>query len=236
MIEDNLSIRAYSKQQKGHVHAYHQLVLPILGTIIIELEGYRGKVSVGECVVIQAQAFHLFKADEAARFIVADLNELPDSLINMASSVFSMSAPLRAYLLFIEQQLEYKVDKPLEKMMLEIFTKLLSEQSAGEQIDPRVRRVLQFISDDLSLPFNINQLAEMACLSPTQFKKVFKQCTGQSLLQHITVQRMEKAKALLTHTDVPVQLISEQVGYNDVSAFSRRFSQFYQLSPRQIRS
>ncbi|WP_409439362.1 helix-turn-helix domain-containing protein [Psychromonas sp. GE-S-Ul-11] len=235
-MQDSLSIRAYSKQQKGHVHSYHQLVLPILGTIILELEGYTGKVSVGECVVIPAQVFHLFKADEAARFIVADLNELPDNLLRMASLVFSMSAPLRTYLSFIEQQLEYKVDKSLEKMMIEMFNKLLSEQRAEEQIDPRIRRVLQTISDDLSQSFNINQLAEMACLSPTQFKKVFKQCTGQSVLQHITVQRMEKAKALLTHTDVPVQLISEQVGYSDISAFSRRFSQFYKLSPRQIRS
>ncbi|RBW46532.1 AraC family transcriptional regulator [Psychromonas sp. B3M02] len=234
-MQDNLSIRAYSKQQKGHVHCYHQLVLPIIGTIIIELEGYTGKVSVGECVVIPAQVFHLFKADESARFIVADLNQLPDNLLSMSSSVFAMSAPLRSYLLFIEQQLQHKVDQSLEKMMIEMFSKLLSEQIAGEQIDPRVRAVLQTISDDLSQPLHVNQLAQLACLSPTQFKKVFKQCIGQSVLQYITEQRMEKAKALLTHTDIPVQLISEQVGYSDISAFSRRFSQFYQLSPRQIR-
>ncbi|MEG3753714.1 AraC family transcriptional regulator [Psychromonas arctica] len=234
-MQDNLSIRAYSKQQKGHVHCYHQLVLPIIGTIIIELEGYTGKVSVGECVVIPAQVFHLFKANESARFIVADLNHLPDNLLSMSSSVFAMSAPLRSYLLFIEQQLQHKVDQSLEKMMIEMFSKLLSEQIAGEQIDPRIRAVLQSISDDLSQPLHVNQLAQLACLSPTQFKKVFKQCIGQSVLQYITEQRMEKAKALLTHTDIPVQLISEQVGYSDISAFSRRFSQFYQLSPRQIR-
>jgi len=234
-MQDNLSIRAYSKQQKGHVHCYHQLVLPIIGTIIIELEGYTGKVSVGECVVIPAQVFHLFKANESARFIVADLNHLPDNLLSMSSSVFAMSAPLRSYLLFIEQQLQHKVDQSLEKMMIEMFSKLLSEQIAGELIDPRIRAVLQSISDDLSQPLHVNQLAQLACLSPTQFKKVFKQCIGQSVLQYITEQRMEKAKALLTHTDIPVQLISEQVGYSDISAFSRRFSQFYQLSPRQIR-
>lgn len=234
-MQDNLSIRAYSKQQKGHVHCYHQLVLPVIGTIIIELEGYTGKVSVGECVVIPAQVFHLFKANESARFIVADLNHLPDNLLSMSSSVFAMSAPLRSYLVFIEQQLQHKVDQSLEKMMIEMFNKLLSEQIAGEQIDPRIRAVLQIISDDLSQPLHVNQLAQLACLSPTQFKKVFKQCIGQSVLQYITEQRMEKAKALLTHTDIPVQLISEQVGYSDISAFSRRFSQFYQLSPRQIR-
>ncbi|WP_419535300.1 helix-turn-helix domain-containing protein [Endozoicomonas sp.] len=43
---------------------------------------------------------------------------------------------------------------------------------------------------------------------------------------------MEKAKALLTHTDLPIQLIAERVGYNDVSAFSRRFTSHFGLSPK----
>tara|TARA_R110001583_G_scaffold2831_2_gene19685 strand:- start:16165 stop:16887 length:723 start_codon:yes stop_codon:yes gene_type:complete len=235
-MEDNLSIRAYSKQRRGHVHCYHQLVLPILGTIIIELDGYQGKVSVGECVVIQSDTFHLFRANEAARFIVADLNLLPDNLLNMDSVVFSVSSPLRSYLFFIEKQLQHKVDSSIERLMQKMFFQLLQQQKAGAQMDPRVRAVIQHISDDLSLTFTINGLADIACLSPTQFKKVFKQSIGQSVLQYITVQRMEKAKALLTHTDVPVQLISEQVGYSDISAFSRRFSHFFGLSPRQLRS
>ncbi len=45
---------------------------------------------------------------------------------------------------------------------------------------------------------------------------------------------MEKAKALLTHTDLPVQLIAERVGYTDLSAFSRRFSIHFGLSPREL--
>ncbi|WP_350629915.1 helix-turn-helix domain-containing protein, partial [Pseudoalteromonas sp. Q36-MNA-CIBAN-0048] len=48
----------------------------------------------------------------------------------------------------------------------------------------------------------------------------------------ITEKRMQKAKALLTHTDLPIQIIAEQVGYNDLSAFSRRFSLYFGLSPR----
>ncbi|POF56904.1 AraC family transcriptional regulator, partial [Vibrio vulnificus] len=51
-------------------------------------------------------------------------------------------------------------------------------------------------------------------------------------LQYITALRMEKAKALLTHTDLPVQRVAEQVGYSDLSAFSRRFSRHFGLSPR----
>lgn len=235
-MEDSLTIRAYSKQRRGHAHSHHQLVLPILGSINIELEGYQGKVSVGECVVIQSGQFHHFRANEAARFIVADLNTLPENLLSMESLVFPISSPLRSYLSFIEQQLEHRVDRSIENAMVVMFSMLLAQQQADEQLDPRIRAAIQHIQNDLSLHFAIEDLAKLACLSPTQFKKLFRQACGTSVLQYVTKQRMEKAKALLTHTDMPVQLIAEQVGYNDMSAFSRRFSAFFGRSPRQIRS
>ncbi len=234
-MEDSLTIRAYTKQRRGHAHPHHQLVLPILGTINIELEGYQGKVSVGECVLIHQNRFHHYRANESARFIVADLQSLPQNLMVMESLVFSISPPLRAYLTFVEKQLEHRVDITIENAMVQMFNQLLEQQQADEQIDPRIRKVLQHIGDDLSENFSVESLAKIACLSSTQFKKVFREATGQSVLKYITTLRMEKAKALLTHTDMPVQLISEQVGYSDLSAFSRRFSSFFGVSSRELR-
>lgn len=235
MLENNLTIRAYTRQRRGHAHEHHQLVLPILGTIIIELEGYQGKVSVGECVVIQANTFHHFRANEAARFIVADLNTLPENLLNMDTLVFPISSPLQSYLTFVESQLQHRVTPTIEEPMVDMFMKLLAEQQAGQQLDHRVRAVLHHIEEDLARVITVDNLAKVACLSPTQFKKIFKQSTGLSVLQYVTKQRMEKAKALLTHTDIPVQLIAERVGYADLSAFSRRFSLSFGLSPRELR-
>lgn len=50
-------------------------------------------------------------------------------------------------------------------------------------------------------------------------------------MQYITHVRMEKAKALLAHTDYPVQLVAKKVGYTDVSSFSRRFTAHFGLPP-----
>ncbi|WP_332248847.1 AraC family transcriptional regulator [Psychromonas ingrahamii] len=91
-----------------------------------------------------------------------------------------------------------------------------------------------FIDANLSASLQILELAKIAYLSPTQFKKLFTNNLGISAYKYITQKRMEKAKALLTHTDLPVQLIAQQVGYNDLSAFSRRFSLYFGLSPRAL--
>jgi len=71
-------------------------------------------------------------------------------------------------------------------------------------------------------------------LSETQFKKLFKQQTASTVMRYVTKLRMEKAQALLMHTDYPLQIIGEKVGYKDLSAFSRKFSQFYGFPPTKF--
>lgn len=233
-MKNSLSIRAYTKQPESHFHPYHQLVLPIQGTINIELDGYNGKVSVGECAVIKAGKQHHFSANEAARFIVVDLQTLPSSLLKSEQVVFTTTPPLRNYLHFVESQLEYQVDQSIEEGIFQLFYILLCKHPLTQQVQQRIRVVQAFINDNIADNLSISTLAQIAYLSPTQFKKLFKDNLGISAHKYITEKRMQKAKALLTHTDLPIQIIAKQVGYNDLSAFSRRFSLYFGLSPRRF--
>ena len=81
----------------------------------------------------------------------------------------------------------------------------------------------------------IKSLAKVAFLSETQFKKLFKQQTGMTVMEYVTKLRMEKAQALLTHTDYSLQIVGEKVGYSELSSFSRKFSQYFNLSPTQFK-
>lgn len=230
---NSLSIRAYSRQHQSHAHPFYQLVLPVQGSIQIELEDYSGSVGVGDGIIIPAGMQHLFAADEHARFVVADLDTLPESLLQ--ARFISLNPPLASFLSFVQSQLEYQVDPTLEDTTLELFWQLLSRHQFNAIHDPRIQAVQSYIRDRLATALSINELAEVACLSPTQFKLRFKRQLGESVYTYLTRQRLEKAKALLTHTDLPVQRIAEQVGYQDPSAFSRRFHRWYGLSPRAFR-
>jgi AraC-like DNA-binding protein len=231
-MKTNLTIRSYSKQFRSHVHPYYQLVLPLQGSINIKMEGYCGKVTVGECVVILCGIEHAFNAEEAARFIVVDMDELPENIINSKRIVFSLTPPMMSFLQFIEKQIEFQVNMEIESDILNIFSKLLSQQADSRELDTRIRDVKIYISQNLERPLSIQELADMACLSATQFKKVFTSDLGVSVYQYIIQERMEKAKALIVHTDLPFQHIAEKVGYKDQSAFSRRFANYYGIPPR----
>lgn len=230
---NTLSLRTYNTRSQLHQHSYTQLVLPVAGEISIEVEDFSGEVGIGECVLIRPSQVHRFSAPDAARFIVADCDPLP-KMLTEAPVVFTIDAPLKSFLLFVEIQLQSRSDSATEALLFNLFTHLLSAQPKQPQLDSRIRRVLAFIESHITEPLKIAQLADIACLSPTQFKKHFREGTGQSVQDYLTTQRMERARALLTHTDLPVQQVAEQVGYTDISAFSRRFSLYFKQSPRHF--
>ncbi len=233
-VATHLSIRSYSRQRHGHAHDFHQLVLPLRGVIEIEFEAYSGNVAPGECVLIRRGQVHHFTADTEARFVVADMDSLPGNLAGSSPVVFSISPPLIRYLDFIEAQLQHQLNPGLEQSMSQVFAQLLAEQRLMPQVDQRIRRVLRYMAERLEQRLAIHELARVACLSETQCKKLFREQVGMTVMQYLTQMRMDRARALLQHTDYSIQRIAEQVGYTDVSAFSRRFSACFGMSPTRF--
>jgi len=72
---------------------------------------------------------------------------------------------------------------------------------------------------DLSLA----DIAGHVKLSSTHLCSVFKRITGKNISDCITAVRMERAKALLLSTNLPLKDISETVGYSNQYYLSARF-------------
>jgi AraC-like DNA-binding protein len=117
--------------------------------------------------------------------------------------------------------------------MMQTFCCLLAEQQVLRFFDHRIQKVLDYIESHLATSLSNQQLAAVAYLSLTQLKKLFKQQTGLSVSQYVRQARMEKAQALLRHTDYPVQIVAQTVGYSDHAAFSRSFAKYCGMSPSQ---
>ncbi|MFP2770536.1 helix-turn-helix transcriptional regulator [Oceanisphaera sp. KMM 10153] len=233
-MPNHLYLRSYTRQRHGHAHDFHQLVLPLRGVIQLEIEGFYGKVAPGECVMIRRGEPHHFTADTQARFVVADLDGLPANLAGGDRLVFAVSPPLSRYLDFIEAQLEHQVNAGIEEAMVATFMVLVAEQRLNPRLDHRIQQVLLHVERHLTEKITLQQLAGVACLSETQLKKLFRQQLGLTVMQYVTQKRMDKARALIQHTDYSMQLIAELVGYTDLSAFSRRFSRYFGMTPTRF--
>lgn len=234
MFKNSLSIRHYSPTLKQHSHHYHQLVFPLKGSLDIDTDRHQGFVEIGQCLIIKENETHAFKAHEHARFIVADMETLPSPLMTARTAVFTLSKPLLAFLNYIDIQLTHQVQIDIESCNLILFEKLLAQQVCFHHYDKRIEKAIQYINLDITLNHNLTHLSKLACLSLTQFKKLFKDNTEMTVQGYITHLRMEKAKSLLVHSDMPVQLIAEKVGYQNASAFSRKFKHHFGQSPKAL--
>jgi len=72
-------------------------------------------------------------------------------------------------------------------------------------------------------------------MSPYHFSRMFKLSTGLSPHQYVIRQRIERAKALLTNTDLPVGVVAQEVGFASPSHFAQQFRRLVGVSPRSFR-
>lgn len=227
----HLSIRAYHLHIQRHSHAHHQLVLPLSGQINIEMNTFVGTVSVGQCIVIHEHIEHGFTADERARFLVVDLSSLPPLLQPRDIHRFRISQDFLNYIIFLENQLIEVANQAVEDSLKTLFWAQLAKQQPHLINDNRIDDTLTIINQDLSVNYSINQLAKHACLGVTQYKTRFKQAVGTTVGQYIIQQRMKRAQSLLRYTDMPVTQVALEIGYRDVSAFSRRYKSYFGINP-----
>jgi AraC-like DNA-binding protein len=185
--------------------------------------------------VFLAGCEHRFVPDEQSSFLVADMDELPVSLQNLDHPIVSIPPVVQSFCCYAQIQLERPVSAELYEIMGDMFMSLLKEQTFMPRVELRIAKVLEYLEQDLSMTPSLLELANVACLSVSQLKKLFKKETSKTTSQYLLDLRMVKARGLLAHTDTPIGLIANLVGYQDISTFSHRFSAYFGHSPRNSR-
>ena len=83
---------------------------------------------------------------------------------------------------------------------------------------------------------NLNELSKVACLSPYHFHRAFKRTFGITPKKYVTALRIERAKWLLKNRDSNVQSVCNEIGFKDVSSFTRLFSSYTKATPSAYRN
>ncbi len=78
-------------------------------------------------------------------------------------------------------------------------------------------------------------IAEKFDLTPVSLSRMFSESVGVLFMDYVSQKRLARAAELLVRTDECVREIVNQIGYIDVSSFTRKFTRFYGLSPAAYR-
>ena len=120
--------------------------------------------------------------------------------------------------------------------IMEIISEFLRLAGYDESYsaDP-LQAVMEYIRTNVEENITVEKLAEIMHLHPNYFIRMFKQLTGMPPMKYITLSKMERAKSLLEHTDMPVSDISITLGYKDPAHFTKVFKASCGYSPRRFR-
>lgn len=94
--------------------------------------------------------------------------------------------------------------------------------------------IIQYIQNNYK-NLTLNTLAEHFHYTESHLSRLIKKNIGLKFTTLITNLKMEDAKNYLINTDLPIEKISEFVGYNSVEHFSRTFKKHFNKSPQQFR-
>lgn len=114
--------------------------------------------------------------------------------------------------------------------------KLEAERSKLPERGQYVRESIHFLHQNYDRDIQVKDVAAAVSLHPGYLQRIFKMQVGQTMTEYLTALRMERAKMLLVHTDIPIADISEYVGINSRQYFHALFKKHTSRTPVSFRN
>ncbi len=117
----------------------------------------------------------------------------------------------------------------------EVLVHLAGFSADDKRLDARIADTLGYLVDHLNLPHTVSELAARVSLSPSRFSHLFKEQTGDSVLETLLKLRLKHAARLLEHTPLLVSEIAGLAGFQSPFYFTKQFTALYGISPSGYR-
>ncbi|WP_093376899.1 GlxA family transcriptional regulator [Variovorax sp. OV329] len=99
----------------------------------------------------------------------------------------------------------------------------------------RIQQVLEHARQRLAQSLSVEELAEVAHLSPRQFSRVFIAETGQSPAKAIEGLRLEAARVMLESGRHPLEVVAREAGFRDRRHLREVFVRGFGVPPQAVR-
>jgi two-component system response regulator YesN len=106
---------------------------------------------------------------------------------------------------------------------------------SGKKYSAHITDTISYIQEHLTENLSLEILAQNVHMNDTYLSRTFKKESGYSIIEYITMLRIEKAKELLANKNILTYEISEQIGFSDPSYFSLLFKKYTGMSPKEYR-
>ncbi|PYI52036.1 helix-turn-helix domain-containing protein [Paenibacillus flagellatus] len=108
--------------------------------------------------------------------------------------------------------------------------------SEGSPTDhEEINKIIAYIRQNYDAPLTLKSLSRYVSMEEHYVSRLFKKKVGESLIHYLQQYRVEKAKALLTETDLSIGDVGRSVGFANDNYFNKIFKRTTGLTPSEFR-
>jgi AraC family transcriptional regulator, arabinose operon regulatory protein len=114
----------------------------------------------------------------------------------------------------------------------EVLMLLAKQQSSG--FDPRIEETLYLLAQRMQETVRVEDLARSVGLSASRLSHLFKENTGESIVEALNRMRIKQAALLLAHTNRNAAEAAHDVGFQNYNHFTRQFRKYIGVTPSEF--
>lgn len=202
-------------------------------------------------------AWQITRASHAEPYLVPKINLTAQRVVELAAKVFphGVPQPKESRALYVADADAHVIDAAVRLVGLmsisadaellaplvidEILIRLLRSPMGSRiaqlgQTDSSLQRVaasVAWLRENFDQTVNVDELAQRANMSGTNFHRQFKQVTSMSPLQYQKALRLQEARRLMLTRMLDAGAAGRQVGYASASQFTREYGRFFGSPP-----
>lgn len=232
-----LWIRSYGTQSAVQHHSFAQFVLPLEGTLEMEVDGLGARLDRTLAAYVDEGVVHDQVSRRPNRALIVDISaeQLDANAVSaLASRRFLPISPAAGHLIdYMASSLQH--DFPLERARL--WTPLLVQAllTDSDQASTRLEGLLREMEADPTGEWSVAQMASRVGVSESRLHALFRAETDSTPVAWLAERKMDSVRRWLSTTDLSLAEIALRAGYSDQSAFSRSVKKATGLSPAEYR-
>lgn len=234
-----------------------EIIILVSGQLFLQVNHQRFTVSANEVLLVPAHAivvgfqkspqhtqyywFHFFPNPRGVK--QAEYREGQASRDGLVPLPVQFPLPgIKKSFVLANQVLDVAINKHYPHIAVDyLLTSLLIElahdfiESSHTDSSDQMENIKGWILSNLSSSLTVSQIATHFEFNPNYLERIFKQATGQTIIQFINNLKMERAQELLLKTNFPIKQIASDAYFNDDKHFMKQFKRKFQLTPSEFR-
>lgn len=128
----------------------------------------------------------------------------------------------------------YRASGYLYDFLIE-FHRLTSGHTSAAAPNSLITKAVDYINSNFTKTITLQQLCDATGISKQHLCRLFQSVMNTRPMEYIAKRRIQAAKELLSHTELPIEEIAEQTGFCSGSYFCKLFRRYEGITPTQFR-